>query len=138
MRGPPRDTAADSSSLLIGTKGMLFSPHDYGAKFRLTPEKNFAGIQTDKPEHGPLGVGDRAEDPHQNKEWVEAIRTGEPEMAASNFDIAARLAETMLLSDIAVRFAGQKLVCDAAAMKFTNSAAIALVTKPYRKGWELG
>src|SRR5258706_5912732 len=81
----PGETAADSGSLLIGTKGMLFSPNDYGAKFRLTPEKDFAGVKTDKPETGPIGVGDRAEDAYQKKEWVEAIRAGKPAMAASSF-----------------------------------------------------
>jgi hypothetical protein len=45
----------------------------------------------------------------------------------------------MLLGNIAVRFAGQKLDWDSAAMKFRNSAgASSLVSKSYRKGWELG
>src|SRR5437763_12074090 len=44
------EVAADSGSLLIGTKGMLFSPSDYGAHFRLKPEKDFEGVQTAKPE----------------------------------------------------------------------------------------
>jgi predicted dehydrogenase len=132
------ETAADSGSLLIGTKGMLYSPNDYGAKFRLTPEKDFAGIQTDKPESGPAGV-DKDQDPHQKREWVEAIKAGKPAMAASNFDFAARLTEAMLLGNIAVRFGGKKLEWDAAKMAFTNSAdATRLVSKEYRKGWELG
>jgi predicted dehydrogenase len=135
----PRETAADSGSLLIGTKGMLFSPNDYGAKFRLVPEKEFVEVKTDKPEHGPEGVGDRQEDPYQKREWVEAIRAGKPAMAASNFDFAGRLTETMLLGNIAVRFAGQKLEWDAGALKFPHSPeATALVSKSYRKGWELG
>ena len=135
----PRETAADSGSLLIGTKGMLFSPSDYGAKFRLTPEKDFAGVPTDKPEKGPVGVGDKGEDQHQKREWVEAIRAGKPAMAASSFEFAGRLTETMLLGNIAVRFAGQKLDWDSAEMKFRNSpGATSLVSKSYRKGWELG
>jgi hypothetical protein len=135
----PGETAADSGSLLIGTKGMLFSPNDYGAKFRLTPEKEFAGVQTDKPEKGPVGVGDRGEDAHQKREWVEAIRAGKPALAASNFGFAGRLTETMLLGNIAVRFAGQKLAWDSAALKFRNSpGASSLVSKSYRMGWELG
>jgi predicted dehydrogenase len=133
------ETAADSGSLFIGTKGVLYSPNDYGAKFRLTPEKDFEGVKTDKPESGPVGVGDRQEDPYQKKEWVEAIKAGKPALAYSNFDFAARLTETMLLGNIAVRFAGKKLDWDAAAMKFRNSdEATALVTKTYRKGWEVG
>ncbi len=132
------ETAADSGSLLIGTKGILYSPNDYGAAYRLTPEKDFAGVQTTKPESGPVGV-DKDQDPHQKKEWVEAIKAGKPSMAYSNFDFAGRLTEAMLLGNIAVRFAGTKLEWDAATMKFRNAdAASALVSKTYRKGWELG
>src|SRR5262249_33786251 len=79
----PRETAADSGSLLVGTKGMLFSPNDYGAKFRLIPEKDFAGVRMDKPEKGPVGV-EQGEDMHQKREWVEAIRAGKPTLAASS------------------------------------------------------
>jgi predicted dehydrogenase len=131
------ENAADSGSLLIGSKGMLYSPNDYGAKFRLTPEKEFMGIQTDRPEKGPAGV-EKEQDPYQKQEWVEAIRAGKPELAASNFDYAGRLTETMLLGNIAVRFAGKKLEWQASSLKFTNSPeATALVTKTYRKGFEL-
>jgi len=134
----PGETAADSGSLLIGTKGMLFSPNDYGAKFRLVPEKDFAGVATDRPEKGPAGV-QRGEDPYQKREWVEAIQAGKPALAASNFEFAGRLTEAMLIGNIAVRFAGQRLEWDAAAMKFPNSSgASSLVSKSYRKGWELG
>jgi predicted dehydrogenase len=132
------ENAADSGSLLIGTKGSLYSPNDYGAKFRLIPDKDFAGIQTDKPEKGPQGV-DKDNDPYQKREWAEAIRAGKPEMAYSSFEIAGRLTEAMLLGNIAVRFAGTKLEWDAPSLKFSNSAgATALVNKAYRKGWELG
>jgi hypothetical protein len=131
------ETAADSGSLLVGTKGMLFSPNDYGAKFRLVPEKDFADVPTDRPEKGPVGV-QRGEDPYQKREWVEAIRAGKPALAASSFEFAGRLTEAMLLGNIAVRFAGQKLDWDSAAMKFRNSpSASSLVSKSYRKGWEL-
>ena len=103
-------------------------------------EMNLINVRgSDRPEKGPVGVGDRAEDPYQKREWVEAIRAGKPALAASGFDFAARLTEAMLLGNIAVRFAGQKLEWDAATMKFRNSpTATALVSKPYRKGWELG
>jgi hypothetical protein len=44
----------------------------------------------------------------------------------------------MLLGNVAVRFSGQRLVWDAAGLRFTNSAAATkLVGKEYRKGWEL-
>jgi len=144
---PPEDLLArllksgeklsDSGSILVGDKGVLFSPNDYGAQFRLTPEKDFAGIQTTKPEALPAGV-DRDVDPHMKKEWADAIRAGKPALASSNFDYSARLTEAMLLGNIAVRFAGTKLEWDAAHLRFTNSEpATKLVSKEYRRGWEV-
>jgi len=130
---------SDSGSILVGDKGTLFSPNDYGAHFRLTPEKDFAGVMNlSKPEKLAPGVNDNEEDPYQKKEWAEAIRAGKPKVAYSNFDYAAQLTETMLLGNIAVRFAGQKLDWDAPKLTFTNSpAATKLVTKEYRKGWDV-
>jgi predicted dehydrogenase len=133
----PGEKLADSGSILIGEKGILFSPNDYGARFRLTPEKDFAGVQTTRPEKGPEGAF-LNEDAFMKKEWAEAIRAGKPGLASSNFDYAARLTETMLLGNIAVRFAGQRLEWDAAKLRFSNSdAASALARCEYRKGWGL-
>jgi predicted dehydrogenase len=127
---------SDSGSILVGEKGVLFSPNDYGAQFRLNPENAFTGVQTNKPEKLPPGT-DADNDAFMKKEWAEAIKAGKPELAYSNFDIAARLTETMLMGNIAVRFAGQKLEWDAARQKFTNSdTATKLVSKEYRKGWD--
>jgi predicted dehydrogenase len=130
----------DTGSILVGAKGLLFAPDAYAAQFRLLPEKDFAGTQRDKPEKGPEGVSGakREQDPHMKKEWADAIRAGKPELASSNFDIAGRLTEAILLGNVAVRFAGQKLLWDAAKLQFPSSpAASALVRREYRKGWEL-
>lgn len=127
---------ADSGSILVGEKGVLFSPNDYGAQFRLTPEDAFTGIQTAKPEKGPEGVA-KDQDPFMKAEWAEAIKANKPELASSNFAYAGQLTETMLMGNIAVRFAGKKLEWDAAKMQFTNSPdATKLVSKEYRKGWD--
>ncbi|MBN9123064.1 MAG: Gfo/Idh/MocA family oxidoreductase, partial [Planctomycetes bacterium] len=114
---------ADSGSILVGDKGVLFSPNDYGARFRLTPEDAFSKLQIAKPEKTPEGVdGDKNEqDPFMKKEWAAAIRANKPELAASNFAYAGQLTETMLMGNIAVRFAGKKLEWDAAKQRFTNS-----------------
>jgi len=133
----PGEKLADSGSILVGSKGTLFSPNDYGAHFRFTPEEIGKGVQTSKPETLAQGVGDREEDRHQKREWVAAIEANKPAMAYSNFDYAGRLTEAMLLGNIAVRFAGTKLEWDAANLSFTNSKpATALVSKEYRKGWD--
>jgi hypothetical protein len=133
------EVLADSGSILVGDKGILFSPNDYGAKFRLLPEKDFTGVKTDRPEKGPPGVDSdrRDNDAFMKKEWADAIRAGKPELASSNFNYAGRLTEAMLLGNIAVRFAGQRLEWDAAQLRFTNSGpASALVRTAYRKGWD--
>ena len=49
-------TPADSGSILVGDKGILFSPNDYGAKFRLTPEKDFAGCRPPARRKGRQGT----------------------------------------------------------------------------------
>jgi predicted dehydrogenase len=132
----PGEKLADSGSIIVGEKGVLFSPNDYGAQFRLTPEKDFADVKTGRPEKLPLGT-DGDEDSFMKKEWADAIRAGKPGMASSNFGYAGQLTETMLMGNIAVRFAGKKLEWDAAKMVFTNSeAATKLVSKEYRKGWD--
>ena len=135
------EAAADSGSILVGDKGTLYSPNDYGAKFRLTPDKDFAGLDTARPEKGPKGAdsdrGDAA-DRFMKAEWAEAIRAGKPGLASSNFDYAGQLTETLLLGNIAVRFAGQKLAWDAPKLQFPgNEAATRLVTKEYRAGWDV-
>jgi predicted dehydrogenase len=131
------ESFSDSGSLLVGTKGILFAPNDYAADFRLLPEKEFEGVKRDKPEKGPEGVA-KDQDPFMKQEWADAIKAGKPEMASSSFEIAGRLTETMLLGNIAVRFAGKKLMYDAAKMEFTGNAdASKLVRVDYRKGWEL-
>ena len=133
----PNEKLADSGSILVGKKGILFSPNDYGAQFRLTPEKDYMGLNTTKPEKTPLGT-DGNEDAFMKKEWAEAIRAGKPSAASSSFDYAAQLTETMLLGNIAVRFGGERLEWDAAKLRFLNSpAATKLVSKEYRKGWDV-
>lgn len=133
----PGERLSDSGAILVGSKGVLFSPNDYAAEFRLTPERDFAGIQTKKPEKAPEGA-DKDQDTYMKKEWVDAIRAGKPALASSNFDYAGRLTEAMLLGNIAVRFSGQKLEWDTAKLRFSNSeAASKFVSKEYRKGWDL-
>lgn len=134
----PSQKLSDSGSILVGEKGTLFSPNDYGAHFTFTPEEIGKGVQTSKPEKLPEGVGDKEEDLHQKKEWVAAIQANKPEMAYANFDYAGRLTEAMLLGNIAVRFSGEGLKWDPAKLEFTNSKkATTLVSKEYRKGWDV-
>jgi predicted dehydrogenase len=111
-----------SGSVLIGEKGSLLVPHV--APPRLLPEESFKDTKIEKVPSVNHYTG-----------WADACR-GEGK-TTSNFDYASPLTETVLLGTIAIRVPGETLKWDAAAMKVTNSpAANALLTKPYRKGWE--
>ena len=73
---------SDSGSLLVGEKGTLFSPNDYGEQMRLLPEKDFKDYEPPKPTLPRNGKGDDG----MKAEWVEAIKAGKPEIALSNFE----------------------------------------------------
>ncbi len=123
-----------SGSLLVGDKGILYSPNDYGARYLLLPEKDFADYKKPAPRLPRNGKGDLG----MKMEWVEAIKSGKPDHAYSNFNFAAMLTETILLGNIAMHFRGQKLAWDGPGLKFTNVAdANRYVRIPHRKGWEL-
>jgi predicted dehydrogenase len=144
----PGEKLSDSGSLLVGDKGILFSPNDYGASYKLLPEKEFADYQgpheslpriTNK-EHKDI-------DDNMKREWVRAIKEGKPDLAMSNFDYAALLTETILLGNVAMR-AGKpeevkkrqfrRLEWDGPNMKVTNAPEAEQYIKPEpRKGWSL-
>ncbi|HAM72605.1 MAG TPA: hypothetical protein DCM86_13265, partial [Verrucomicrobiales bacterium] len=116
-----------SGCLLIGEKGHLYSPDDYGSQFFLLPEKEYAGYQ------GPAESIPRS--PGHYKEWIDAIRGGAP--AYSNFEIAAYLTEIILLGCVALRV-GKKLEWDGPNMKALNAPEAAqYVRRTPREGWEL-
>ncbi len=106
-----------------GTKGSLVS--DY-SKHMILPEELAKGAKA--PEQSiPASLG-------HHKEWLEAIRgTGTP---LCNFDYAGRLAEAVLLGNVAYR-AGKTITWDAAKGTTGDKAADAFLSREYRKGWEL-
>jgi hypothetical protein len=127
----PGERLADSGSLIVGDKGILFSPNDYGAKFRLLPEEKFSGYQPPPPTLPRNGRGDYG----MKAEWVEAIKAGKPSIALSNFDYAAAFTENMLVGNIALRL-GKELDWDGPNMKATNcSEADQFVKLETRTGW---
>jgi hypothetical protein len=130
------EKASDSGSLLIGSKGKLYSPNDYGAQFVLLPKKNFEGYKAPEPTLPRIkGVG--GTDLNHKREWVQAIKAGKPEIALSNFDYAAVLTEAMILGNAAVR-ANQPIEYDGSAGKIANYPdANHLLHYEYRSGWSL-
>ena len=120
----------DSGSLLVGEKGMLYSPNDYGAAFMLLPEKEFKDYKKPAPTLPRNGRGDDG----MKAEWVAGIQGGPAPY--SNFEIASRLTESMLLGDVAIRVPGQKLEYDGEKGRITNNAgADKLLKTDYRTGW---
>jgi predicted dehydrogenase len=127
------DKLADSGSILVGEKGILFSPDDYGARYFLFGNGVEAAAK-EVPESLPRnGRGDRG----MKEEWVKAIRENNPAVAMSNFDYAGMLAETVLLGNVAIR-TGKKLDFDGERCLVTNvKEANSLINKQYRKGFEI-
>jgi predicted dehydrogenase len=122
----------DSGSLLVGEKGILYCPDDYGAHFKLLPEKEFEGYKGPPRTLPRNGKGD---DGHK-AEWIAAIKGGPP--ALSNFSYAGLLTETVLLGNVAIRAGGKKLEWDGPNFKITNdSEAEQYLRREYRKGWSL-
>ena len=128
---------SDSGSVLIGDKGILFSPNDYGASYTLLPEKEFVGYKAPKP-HIPRREGKDPKhgfDLEMKREWVEGIKGGPAPL--SNFDYAGPLTEAMLLGNIAIRL-GKKIEWDSEHLSVTNAPEAApLIKREYRQGWTL-
>jgi len=121
-----------SGSILVGSKGIAYSPDDYGAEVFFSTGKvanNSSKLET----FAANNKGDQG----QKNEWVEAIKAGKPELALSNFDYAGLLTAAFLLGNVAVR-TGKPFSWDGEKCAATdNKAAGPLVRREYRKGWDL-
>ena len=70
-------------------------------------------------------------------EFVNAIKSGDPSKAMSNFAYAGRLTETVLLGTVALK-TGSKIEWDPVALKAKNcSAADQYICRDYRKGFSI-
>ncbi|MEN6458484.1 MAG: Gfo/Idh/MocA family oxidoreductase [Thermoguttaceae bacterium] len=123
--------AVPSGCLVIGDKGKLYSPDDYGGgDFHLL---GGATLPADLKYE---------ESPGHFEEWVRAIQGGQPAM--SNFpDYSASLSETMLLGNVAIWVAdkkglGPRVEWDAENICVTNIPGLDPLIKPtYREGYTL-
>jgi predicted dehydrogenase len=126
-----------SGALIIGDKGKVFSPDDYGSQFFLLGdgEKKY----TKGEDHDACKVVPQTipRSPGHYQEWIDAIRGGAP--AYSNFDIAAYLTEIILLGCVALNVGvGEKLDWDGPKMRARNNKKAAqFVGRKYRKGFKL-
>ncbi len=124
----------NSGTIIIGSKGYLYSPDDYGAQVYFGPSEEFMGLNTSKPEKLPVnGKGDQG----QKNEWVAAIKAGKPELALSNFDYASYLAGAFVLGNVAIR-TGKEFEFDAETLECKgNKDAAQYIKYEYRKGWNM-
>jgi predicted dehydrogenase len=111
-------------SIFIGENGVMVLPHVGGPQ--LLPKEKFAG--TPKPDI-PKHIS------HYHT-YIDHCISGE--LTSDGFHYAGPLTEAVLLGNIAVRHPGEKLMWNAADLTISNNAeANKLVSRPYRKGWEV-
>jgi predicted dehydrogenase len=114
-----------NGSLFIGEKGRLAIAHDGQPKLLMADK--FAGEKEPEP-YLPKSPG-------HHQQWIDACKTGS--RTGSNFAYAGPFTEIVLLGNVAYR-TGEPIEYDPETMKVTNVAkANELLTKTYRKGWEV-
>jgi predicted dehydrogenase len=123
-----------SGCVVIGEKGKLFSPDDYGSQFYVTESLKEAQAELEKTITYPKSPG-------HFQEYVRAIKGGEAAM--SNFpDYSGPLTETILLGNLAVWTAhegkGPKVEWDAKNLCSPNTPGLESIIKPpYRPGYSI-
>ncbi len=125
-----------SGALIVGDKGKIFSPDDYGAQFYLALKGQDDFVAGDKHEACkdiPLTI---PRSPGHMQEWFRMMKEGTP--AYSNFDVAAYLTEIILLGCIALRMGeGNRMEWDGPNMMSPNLPdAAKFVSRNNRAGWE--
>jgi hypothetical protein len=115
---------AEGGTLLIGDRGLLFSPNETD-QFELLPAARFRDYKDPAPIL-PTSVG-------HHREWIQACKGGPK--ALSNFAYAALLTEVVLLGNVAMRVK-KKLDWDGVNMKAIDCPdADQYLRCEYRKGW---
>ncbi len=113
-----------SGSLVIGSRGSLYSPGDNGNRLELLGGAEAVEVEITRS-------------PGHVEEWAEAIKGGPA--AVSNFpDYAMALNEMVLLGNLAVWAEGEKVTWDSATLAASGAPDLdVLINTPYREGWSL-
>jgi hypothetical protein len=151
---PPHDLLTDieallgevpkSACLMIGDKGKIFSPDDYGEQFfvKLNDDKKFVHYKKHPavaviPQTIPRNEFSTDADHKHHLEWLAAIKNHDPRKCYSRFEIAAQLTEIMLLGCVALR-AGRVIEWDGLNMVARNCPEAApFIRRENRPGWAL-
>ena len=115
---------SDSGSLIVGSKGRMYTSGDYGENARLMDGLEPLAVQYERS-------------PGHFEELARAIKTGKP--AVSNFpDYAGPLTETILLGNLAVWANGKTIEWDPHKLKAKNAPELEpMIRRAYRKGFEM-
>ncbi len=118
----------DNGSLFIGSDGIA-TAGEYGGDARLLPAARM------KDYTAPPQQLERIPRGNPYLHWIDCIYAGKK--AVSDFSYAGPLTEMANFGNIALK-AGEPVTYDCVNGKITSNAALnALLTKEYRKGWEL-
>lgn len=113
-----------SGHIIVGTEGAMVTQHSARLP-KLYPIEKFRDLpypELDEIDHG--------------QQFTQACLGNTK--AASNFDYAGPLTETVLLGNVAYRHPNQTLHWDAPNLRITNlPAANNLIRRQYRKGWDI-
>ena len=121
--------------IFVGSKGYL-GTSGRGEGVGLLPGSRWAEYKLPTP-YLTRSPGASTGDNHAAhcRDWVRACKGGTP--ACSNFSIAGKYTEWLLLGSVAVHYEG-KLAWDASKGEITNNQDANQWVKPiFRKGWEL-
>jgi predicted dehydrogenase len=125
-----------NGSIVVGEKGILYSPTDDGKEWELLPVEDFRDYKAPPRTLARNPLGGKNMDEGQKVEWLAAIKGGPPPM--SNYDYSGMLTEFILLGNVAIRAGGIKLQWDGPNMKFPNAPeAERLLRRQYRQPWSL-
>ncbi len=127
-----------SGSIIVGTRGILYSTVDDGREWELLPAEagEISGLTVQTLPRNPLGDDIKTMDEGHKLDWIAAIKGGPKAM--SNFDYAGPLTETVLLGNVAILARGTKLDWDPVNLKFPNHpAAEKWLKREYRSPWVL-
>lgn len=151
---PPTELTADiaemlgevpgSGCLLVGTKGRLFSPDDYGEQsfIKLAGETKYTHFKKHPataavPVWIPRNTFSKSGDFRHHQEWIAAIKAGRPQDCYSRMAVGAQLTEIMLLGCVALRV-GKKIEWDGPNMVAPNAPEAApFIRRDNRMGWAL-
>jgi predicted dehydrogenase len=139
-----RGEVPDSGCLLLGDRGTLFSPDDYGSSFFVKLKDDQKYIHYTKhpalaeyPERIPRNPYGKNNVSAHAQEWLNAVKENKPELCYSRFEIASRLTEIMLLGCVSLRV-GKKIEWDGPKMIAKNCPEAApFIKRENRSGWAL-